>query len=67
MRCRSDVCSANGELRNLDRTSSNSRVVGMLLKERKGSSLVPGYVFLEETGVSRHYGGSRIGSCVLFW
>lgn len=33
--CRNDVCSANGELRNLDRTSSSSRVIGMRLKEKK--------------------------------
>lgn len=62
--CRSDVCSANGELRNLDRTSSSSQVIGMRLKEKR-LVLVPGYEFSEETRVSRHYSGSHIGSSVL--
>lgn len=49
VRCRNDVCGVEGELRNLGSTSSNSQVIGMLLKEKERIVLVPGYVFLEET------------------
>lgn len=38
-----------------------------VFKRKKRVFLVLGYVFLEEIGVSRYYGGSCIGFCVFFW